>query len=213
VRQLLGGSADEDLVVLDVGANLGAWTVQALPALPMARIHSFEPSRVACGRLTTALSANPRVCVHNVALSDADGTATLYANELGSPLGSLTKRRLDHLGLEFLYEEQVTTRTMESWSSSVGIRAVDVLKLDVEGHELSVLRGAGQLLDGMRVIQFEFGGCNIDTRTYLQDFWYFLTAAGFRVYRLGPRGLRALDSYRERDECFSTTNFFASREM
>jgi hypothetical protein len=86
------------------------------------------------------------------------------------------------------HEETVRLRTLESWSLSSGINDIDVLKLDVEGHEMDVLRGAGETLRRVRVIQWEFGGCNIDTRTYFQDFWYFLTEAGFKISRLGPRG-------------------------
>ena len=88
---------------------------------------------------------------------------------------------------------------------------VDVLKLDVEGHELDVLRAATDQLKTVRVIQFEFGGCNIDTRTYWQDFWYLLSDAGYRLYRLAPRRLIQVSRYHERDESFLTTNFFAQK--
>jgi hypothetical protein len=49
-----------------------------------------------------------------------------------------------------------------------------MVKMDIEGHELTALKGFGAALDVARVLQFEFGGCNIDSRTYFQDFWYFL---------------------------------------
>lgn len=35
-------------------------------------------------------------------------------------------------------------------------------------------------------VTFEFGGCNIDTRTYFQDYWYFFKTFGFRVFRITP---------------------------
>ena len=60
-------------------------------------------------------------------------------------------------------------------------------------------------------MQFEFGGCNIDTRTYLRDFWYFFTERGFRVHRIGPRARREMRQYHEIDEFFVTTNLIASR--
>ena len=46
---------------------------------------------------------------------------------------------------------------------------IDLLKLDVEGHELYLL-SAKKFISKISVIQFEFGGCNIDTRTYFRDF-------------------------------------------
>jgi FkbM family methyltransferase len=210
VRELLG-DGDRPLVVLDVGANIGAWTREALKALPAATVHAFEPSSTAFARLAEAFSSEPRVSVHQLALSAADGDAVLYANEPGSGAASLTRRRLDHIGLDFSHEETVATRTLESWAGEAGLDAIDVLKMDVEGHELDVLRGAGGLLADTRVVQFEFGGSNVDTRTYFQDFWYFLTEAGFRIHRLGPDGLSPIDRYSEHDEVFVTTNYLVSR--
>lgn len=211
VRTLLGSRADDALTVLDVGANCGAWTLQALATFPHAVVHAFEPAAHAFETLTTVLGAEDRVTLHNVALGNRDGDVLLYADVPGSGMASLTRRRLDHFGLDFSHEEMVTVRTLESWSHHVGIPRIDVLKLDVEGHELDVLRGARLLLNDVQVVQFEFGGCNIDTRTYFQDFWYLLTGAGFSIHRLGPSGLTHLTRYSEQDEAFITTNFFASR--
>jgi FkbM family methyltransferase len=211
IRRLLGAAAGDRLVVLDVGANMGAWTRDALRALPRATIHAFEPSQAAFAALSSAFESEPRVSLHRLALGESNGQATLYTNEPGSGIASLTKRRLDHIGVEMSEEETIEIRTLESWADEAGLEAADVLKLDVEGHELDVLRGAGSRLDDVRVLQFEFGGTNIDTRTYFRDFWYLLTEAGFRLHRLGPTGLRAIPEYSEYEEVFVTTNFFASR--
>ena len=74
------------------------------------------------------------------------------------------------------------------------------------------LEGSLGLLDTTAVVQFEFGGANVDTRTYFQDFWYLLTPMGFRLHRLGPRGLIEIGAYVEQDEFFTTTNYFAVRD-
>ena len=50
---------------------------------------------------------------------------------------------------------------------------IDFFKIDVEGHEMDVLKGIGDKISNIKLIQFEFGGCNIDTRCFFQDFWYF----------------------------------------
>jgi hypothetical protein len=62
-------------------------------------------------------------------------------------------------------------------------------------------------------ILFEFGGCNIDSRSYFQDFYYFLRNFGFtQLFRLAPSGyLVPIPKYREIDEQFRTTNFVAIR--
>jgi FkbM family methyltransferase len=159
-----------------------------------------------------SVGTNPRVSLNRLALAETEREALLYANTPGSVLASLTKRRLDHFALDFSYEETVQVESLESWAASAGVKAVDVLKIDVEGHELDVLRGAGTLLSCVGVIQFEFGGCNIDTRTYFQDYWYLLSD-DFEIYRLGPAGLQLLPVYSEQDEVFTTTNFLAKRRL
>ena len=113
--------------------------------------------------------------------------------------------------LEFSCTEPVRTTTLQTWSHVSGLSAVDVLKLDIEGHELDALQGAGPLLKGTRVIQFEFSPCNIDTGTYFRDFGIF-HGGGFPYHRLGPSGLCAVDRYGVRDEVFVMTNYFVTRQ-
>jgi hypothetical protein len=83
--------------------------------------------------------------------------------------------------------------------------------MDVEGHELEVLQGARRTLEDIRIVQFEFGGSNIDTRTFFQDFWYFFDEIDFQIYRLTPSGPIIVSSYSEQDETFRSTNYFAIR--
>ena len=83
--------------------------------------------------------------------------------------------------------------------------------MDVEGHELDVLKGGFKTLALAKVVQFEFGGCNIDTRTFFQDFWYLLTEAGFQIHRISEGGPIHISHYSEQEECFRTTNYLAVR--
>ncbi len=76
---------------------------------------------------------------------------------------------------------------------------------------MAALQGFGGALSVVRAVQFEFGGANIDTRTYFRDFWYLFTEAGFDLFRITPFGPQRLGRYRERDEFFSTTNYVAVR--
>jgi FkbM family methyltransferase len=207
-RQLAGPNVE---LVVDVGANRGAWTREALTRFPDCHVHAFEPSKNAFSELSSSLGSEPRVALWNTALGATEGTATLYADKPGSELGSLTQRRLGHFGIDFDLEEHVTVTTLPAWFAESGVTRIDVLKLDTEGHELEILDSAASVLDRVGVVQFEFGGCNIDTRTFLQDFWYLLTGAGYRLHRLGPNGLTPVDRYRETDEVFVTTNYFAAR--
>ena len=144
------------------------------------------------------------------AVSDKAGPATLFANEEGSGLGSLSRRKLEHFGIDFNFKEQVDTIRFEDyWHNNLNRREIDIVKIDIEGHELSALNGFGDALSSTNVIQFEFGGTNIDTRTFFQDFWYFFKEHNFNIYRITPLGSQIISAYREQDEFFSVTNYIA----
>lgn len=197
-------------VVLDIGANVGTWSAEILCRCPKSEVYSFEPSSAAFGELTTRLSGQPRSHRIKMGLGDFEGSATLWADRPGSGLSSLNRRQLQHFGLDFTYAEDINVTTVDAWCAAHSIRP-NLIKIDVEGLELSVLKGAVGCLHKVEVVQFEFGGGNIDSRTYFQDFFYFFESAGFDLYRLGPKGLRALPHYSEADESFVTTNYFAKR--
>ena len=106
-------------------------------------------------------------------------------------------------------EEIQTIRFEDYWKKSLSSRPIDSVKLDIEGFELAALRGFGSALTNTKVIQFEFGGCNLDTRTNFQDFYYLFKELNFKIYRITPLGLQEITRYREMDEVFLTTNFLA----
>ena len=170
---------------------------------PLAEIHIFEPSKRNIGLLAEKFSKDESVSIVPFALSNISGCASLYADESGSGLGSLSKRRMEHFGVPFDFEEKVNTKKFEDyWKNELGSRAIDCVKIDVEGHELDVLKGFGQSLTVVRVLQFEFGGCNIDMRTFFQDFWYFFKSYSFEIYRISPLGVQEIVAYSELDKFF-----------
>lgn len=197
-----------DPTVLDVGANIGNWTAAFISICPEANIYAFEPMSASASKVSKRFSDNTRVRVINAAVGRSSGVAELWADQSGSSLASLTRRRLEHYGTNFDFSEEVDVVTLDEWCEQERVVPV-ILKIDVEGHELDVLAGAVSTMSSIRVIQFEFGGCNIDTRTFFQDFFYFFQEAGFNIHRLTPAGLVGVPSYREQDESFRTTNYIA----
>lgn len=199
-----------EVVAIDAGANVGNWAASLMDELPSATILAFEPSQIAFLELKKRFQENKKVKVFNLALGKQNEISKLYADKSGSGLGSLTRRRLDHFGIEFNHYEDVKIQTLDTWIENQNLPIPpNVLKMDVEGHELEILLGASKTLESIRLVQFEFGGCNIDTRTFFQDFWYFFEALGFTVYRLSPSLPILVDQYSEQDECFRATNYIA----
>lgn len=197
-------------LAIDAGANVGHYTAELRRRTGTVEIHAFEPSAVNVERLRARFGTDEAISIVPAALSNATGQATLFSNAPGSPLGSLTKRDLDHLGINLDVEEKVSTlRFDDYWRDRLGKRPLDLVKLDVEGHELAVLEGFGEALDHVKVLQFEFGGCNIDTRTYFKDFWDLFSSKSFDLYRITPLGYEYIPAYRETEEAFSLSNFIA----
>lgn len=193
-------------VVFDVGANLGDWTIAAQRTWPGATVHAFEPAGDIYRQLTARVDA---VCVQ-AAVGDAEGEAVLYAVAGVSGLSSLHDRDLAAHSMTMSPAGSVPVTTVDSYCAENGIERIDYLKIDAEGHDLAVIQGASGTIDrGVRFIQFEFGGCNIDSRTFLRDFVRLLEP-DYRIYRMLTDGLAPLD-WTERDEVFVTSNFLAER--
>jgi FkbM family methyltransferase len=207
--------AQRPLCIFDVGANRGDYTALVLEAIGHRRplVHCFEPSPDTFALLRSTLGATTGVRLNQFALGRVAESRVLYADQPGSALASLTRRDLQHVGLTHDHGDRVDVKTIDAYCQDNGIDVIDLCKIDVEGHELDVLEGCRAMLArrAIRIVAFEFGGCNIDTRTYLRDFWYFFQDAGARaLYRIMPGGrLFAIHRYDEGIEAFRTSNFIA----
>lgn len=199
-------------VLFDVGANVGEWTRAAKTVSPDATIHAFEPSQVHRTHFTGNTKDLGDVHLSACALSAEAGSATLYKDAEVTGLASLTQRDLSHLGVEMDRTETVALRTLDDYCAEAGVTHIDFLKIDVEGHELDVLIGAQGMLGSGNIgaVQFEFGGCNVDTRTFMRDFHQLFDAHGYALHRIRPNGaLSPVGAYREYHEQFATTNLIA----
>jgi len=209
--EFLKQSGVKSPLIFDVGANLGTWSIAMQHQLTSSEIIAFEPSSTTCKSLQNNTSNINQIHVQQLGFSDFIGTTSLYSNAPESGFASLSKRRLDHFGIALNIEEVVEITTLDRFTEELG-RYPDLIKLDVEGHEINVLIGGEKTIENVRVVQFEFGGCNLDTKSSFQDFWYWFTERHFDIYRLTPIGVKKLIEYSEADEIYQTTNYFAVRK-
>tara|TARA_B100001093_G_C26629826_1_gene928354 strand:+ start:184 stop:1002 length:819 start_codon:yes stop_codon:yes gene_type:complete len=201
-------------VIIDAGANFGAYT-QALnkSETPFKKILMIEPSPALNAQLNDLADQYPVIAFEAAAVGAEPGSLQLYSDREKSGIASLYQRDISHFGIEMNQSVWVPVVTLDLITSEYEIENIDYLKLDVEGHELEALKGAKRLLEEKRIraIAFEFGGCNIDSRTYVKDFWSLLVKQyGFTFYRLAPgRRLIKLDRYSESLERFNWQNLLA----
>lgn len=200
--------------IFDVGSNIGQYINLILKKLPDNdySIHSFEPASSAFHLLKQKYQTNPRIKLNNWGLSKNKEVSQLFYDFEGSGLASLSKRRLDHFGITFNKSETVKLDTLDNYCTQNKINEIHLMKLDIEGHELDALNGALEMLTNhhIHIVTFEFGGCDIDTRTYFQDFYYFFQGLDMNIYRILSSGyLYPLNDYKEVYEQFRTTNYAA----
>lgn len=211
LKRILRRKKDSVITVFDVGANIGDYALEAFSLLgASARIFCFEPSNATCEMLRENTRSISTIIVYPHGFSDKEQELELFSDKQGSGLASLYDRRLDHLGTHLLNREMVRLSTIDRFCRENNIMSINLLKVDVEGHEYKVFAGATEMLDANAIdmIQFEFGGCNIDSRTFFQDFYYLLNPK-YRLYRLTVDGIVPIDIYNEKYEQFRTTNFVA----
>jgi FkbM family methyltransferase len=216
--QVLNEAHRDELTVLDVGANMGDWSnCLASQIGGKFNIYCFEPSndhRASLSILENKYQDRLHYCP--IALSSTCGPKILYKDKPGSGLASVYERDLGCHGIDLKQVEKIASITLDSWMIDNFIKEIDFLKVDVEGHELEVFQGGRVALSSgsISVIQFELGGCNIDSRTYLKDFHnFFVRDCGYSLYRLAPsKCLVDLNSYSESLECFSWQNVVAFRD-
>lgn len=213
-------NAREQVTLFDVGANKGDYALallEAFQAHPNTLIYAFEPSNPVFAELQQALRSHPqgqRLQAFNIGLGEKNERRTLYSSGESGPSGlsSLYPRRLDHFNIPMKAREEIELQTLDDFCAAHSVASIQLLKLDVEGHELAVLQGAHRMIEGKAIeaIQFEFGGCDIDSRTFFQDYFYLLNPQ-YRLYRILIDGLAPIDAYQEEQEIFLTTNFLALR--
>jgi FkbM family methyltransferase len=207
VNSLMRG--DPKLMV-DIGGNKGDYSAELRSRFKECQIHIFEPSTFNLERLSKRFIGDKLIAINPHAVSEMSGKSVLFSDRPGSGLGSVNKRRLDHFGIEFTNCENINTIRFEEYWCNVLLKSeIDLVKIDIEGHELSALNGFGEALRFVQMFQFEFGGANIDSRTYFQDLYYFFCNNDFKIYRISPFGLVPVALYTEWDETFVTTNYIA----
>lgn len=203
-------------VIVDVGANDLAY---GRVEFPNAKIYAFEPLPDSFHRLQQGAARN--VVPINAAVGDHAGTTDFWDFDDSAPrkseqptsqLASVHRDVIEKLYGQPAKKYRVKMTTLDAFARARKIEHIDFLKIDAEGNELAVLKGAQRLLASNKIdtIQFEFNEIHAYSRVFMKDFYDVLP--GFTFYRLLPTGAVALGPYRPlTHEIFGFQNIVAVR--
>ncbi|MGC2129702.1 MAG: FkbM family methyltransferase, partial [Candidatus Aquilonibacter sp.] len=193
---------------VDVGANVGDWLGMVRASLtgrPFAAL-AFEPSVSAFEELQRRYGADSGIVLSNIALGSEAGSLA-FIEEPDAGRGST-------LVAEFMRTRgttrTVTVATLDAALRDAGWSHVDLLKIDAEGYDLQVMRGARESIASrsIGVIQFEYNRAWQLAGDTLRAAYMLLESSGYRVFVLKRDGLYTLD-YLRYEEYFEYTNFVA----
>lgn len=144
--------------VLDVGAWEGDSVKQFTGLFPDAAIYSFEPIPDTYRKLKELEKTVPRLKTFNCALGDKEGVMQINRSEF-SPSSSLLKMEQSHKeAFPFTAgesSEEVQIKTLDSFQSELNLQKNVLLKIDVQGFEEHVLKGATSVLKEVKIIIIE----------------------------------------------------------
>ena len=184
-------------MILDIGANEGKYTKTCKKISPNARIISFEPHPKTFMKLRRNVKDTDIILI-NKALSENSGESLLYDYEGndGSTHASLQKNVIERVHGKKSICHNVNVTTIDTIIKEFNIVRIDLLKIDVEGNEISVLKGANESLKNniIEAIQFEFTQINSTSRIFMKEFFDLLNDK-YILHRLLPREMLSLNEY------------------
>jgi FkbM family methyltransferase len=177
------------MVVFDVGSNIGELSMIFSKFVGSTGIvHAFEACQgtfeQSSGILNLAGKKN--IILNHVALSDKNENIKLYIyGPEYSGWNTIADRPLKNYGIDKtpVAEEYVEAITIDTYCENNGIRQIDLLKIDVEGAEYQVLKGARKMLANKQIkcIIFEYGQTTFDMGNRPADITNFLDSHGYKI--------------------------------
>ncbi len=192
----------DKLTIFDIGACEAEDSVRYKRLFPNALIYAFEPlpENYALCEQTVSENAPNGISLFNIALGDHSGTAEFYVSS-GNPPTEKNNEEWDYGNksssllqpdkvkevfpwLSFKTKTKVDVRTMLEFCKEQKISDIDIIHMDVQGAELKVLKGAGKLVNNVKVIWLEVENLTLyKDQPIKKDIIEFFGANGFRALK------------------------------
>jgi len=167
-------------VVFDVGANIGQTAHWVRHHISSSRIYCFEPIRSVYEQLVKNTVSIKKIKTESIAFGDKNEEIIVRLHKEHTVLNSLKSELMSHD--QDSVEEKVNVLRMDDYCSEKKIQHIDFLKIDTEGFEINVLKGASEMLTQAKIafILCEVGFLRGNVRnTYFADICEYLSAYGY----------------------------------
>lgn len=135
--------------IFDVGANYGQTALHYNSLFNTAKIFSFEPVKASYEKLINETQTIKNISCHNIALGEENNNVEIYLHkEENSQLNSLKAINSNQTGIT---KETINVVTLDNFAKGQKIETIDLLKIDTEGFELEVLKGAYSFLKNKKI--------------------------------------------------------------
>jgi FkbM family methyltransferase len=209
-------SIPQDGIIFDVGANCGVMSLQFAKLVPLGKVYSFEPTHYAYSKLLRNLELNPNLAEHIVAVQTFISSSTskkpdikAYASWKVAGSTESDKHRIH--GGQTKSTEGVQSVSLDDFYAKNSIKKLDFIKIDTDGHEFEVLKGAGKVIRKFKpFIIFEIGIYIMDEREVsFDDYLEFFDALNYSL--VNSKSLRKIDAsnYRKRIPLKGTIDILA----
>jgi FkbM family methyltransferase len=203
---------NKSFIFFDIGANRGDYTEMILNNIFPSHIsiHIFEPQKTCVHKLATKFNKNSNITINNFGFSDEVKKAELYKDFDQSGLASVYKRNLEHYNISINNVENISLKRASDYIKEKTISEINLIKIDVEGHELNVLHGFDDFISTKNIdfVQFEYGGANLDSHTSLLELYRYFEHRGFIMCKMMPKSLK-IRKYHPRLENYMYANYVA----
>lgn len=202
-------------IIFDVGANMGNMALRFAKLAPQGHVYAFEPTTYAFAKLKANLLLNPDLAKRIVPVQTFVSDAT--ADEPHLTAYSSWKIDRSHQPAHPLHggikqsADGIPSITLDDFCRQRNINRIDLIKIDTEGHELRVMKGARETLRCfLPLVIFELGLYVLkEQQEKIEDYFDFLTSLGYVWVNLKSKRVVTLDNVYKEVPLRSTTDILA----
>lgn len=195
-----------NIVLFDIGANVGQTIKKMKMVFPSSKIYAFEPSRN-CYEVLKKNSSDKNISINNKAVGSGNGKIK-FNDYSWSALNSILKRSFGTAQIIDTYD--VDLISIDSFCKENNISKIDFLKTDTEGYELEVLKGASNMMDNNK-IQFVYVEIffkeNYIGQSSFGDIYNFLLGKRFELVKMYDFEITTDGLLNRSDALFLNKNF------